>query len=228
MFRKKLDMILKRQGKEDLDHNGGNIYGSTNLHNGNFNVNGGDYYLNGNIFIPTGSLMPYVRNNTPKGWLLCDGSEVEIASYTHLYNVIGHQFGESSQPTTHFLLPDLRGRMIIGSGSDGFMTERNIGRKGGAEKHKLSVDELPSHSHSAKAESAGEHVHSVDTGTIDDSEFLAQDGQPPAVDSNDYKNAYNTNASGEHTHNISIDAVGGNKPHNNMPPYLVMNYIIRC
>ena len=67
-----------------------------------------------------------------------------------------------------------------------------------------------------------------DTGTIDDSEFLAQDGQPPAVDSNDYKNAYNTNASGEHTHNISIDAVGGNKPHNNMPPYLVMNYIIRC
>lgn len=224
----RFDMILKRQGKEDLNHNGGNIHGDTNLNNGNFNVNGGDYLINGEMFIPTGVLFPYVSDKIPEGWLICDGAEVEISKYTRLHKIIGNKFGESSQPSTHFLLPDLRGRTIIGSGTDGFMTDRNIGRKGGSEKHTISVDEMPSHSHSGKVDSAGEHVHSVDTGTIDDSEFLAQDGQPPAVDSNDYKNAYNTNASGEHTHNISIDAVGGNKPHNNMPPYLVMNYIIRC
>jgi microcystin-dependent protein len=224
---KKLDMILKRQGKEDLDHNGGNIYGNTNLHNGNFNVNGGDYYMNGHVAIPVGGLMPYIDSVAPNGWLLCDGSEIEINTYRRLYNIIGSRFGVASNSTTHFVLPDLRGRVPVGSGTDGSLTERTIGEKGGAETHTLTADEMPSHIHSGTTEVSGEHVHSVDTGTIDDSDFLAQNGQPPAVDSNDMKNYYNTNTAGEHSHKFTTNAIGGNMPHNNMQPFIVLNYIIR-
>lgn len=230
MVFKKLDMILKPQGKDDLDHNGGNIYGNATINNGNLNIFGnGDIMINGTSLLPVGVILPYIDNIPPNNWLICDGSEVEVKTYSKLFNVIGTKFGVASNPKTHFILPDLRGRVPIGfnnSLSDD-LTERNIGDKGGSETHSLTADEMPSHIHSGTTELDGEHVHTIDTGTIDDSEFLAQDGQPPAVDSNDLKNYYSTNSSGAHSHKFTTNAIGGNMPHNNMQPFIVLNYIIR-
>ena len=63
--------------------------------------------------VPVGGILPYAGNSAPAGYLLCDGSEVPIASYNDLYNVIGTTFGTGINPAT-FKLPDLRGRFPLG------------------------------------------------------------------------------------------------------------------
>ena len=72
----------------------------------------------GNFFagaatVPVGGLMPYAGATAPTGYLLCDGSEVPIASYQDLYNTIGTTYGAGVNPNT-FKLPDLRGRFPLG------------------------------------------------------------------------------------------------------------------
>lgn len=95
---------------------------------------------------PIGSLQPYVGTSSPQGWLLCDGSEYDQATYPQLSTLCGTKFGTAS--AGKFKVPDLRGRVIAGvnaSDSD-FST---VGKTGGAKNVTITTSNLPQHNHGA-------------------------------------------------------------------------------
>jgi microcystin-dependent protein len=138
----------------------------------------------------------------PRGWAMCNGQVLSIAQNQALFSLLGTYYGGNG--VTTFALPDLRGRVAFSTGAG--MT---IGASGGEEAHTLTVAELPAHIHAPMGSSA--------TGSTSDptGETWASTPQP----------AY---ASGGSTplHPSAISPAGGGQPHNNMPPYLVINHII--
>ena len=104
--------------------------------------------------VPTGSIQAYVGQAIPSGWLLCDGSEFSRTEYPELFETIGTTFGSGDGSTT-FGLPNLGGRVPVGQ--DVGQAEFDvIGGIGGERTHKLSVGEMPPHSHGANDPG---HVH---------------------------------------------------------------------
>lgn len=106
--------------------------------------------------VPVGTVMIWIGNSTPTGWLVADGSCVLKTTYAALYSVVGDQFifGIASIcPPGYFGLPDLRGRFPLGSGSGGLLdplatlTPRSAGQMGGIENKFLTVTEMPPHTH---------------------------------------------------------------------------------
>lgn len=136
------------------------------------------------------------RSEDSLGWLVCDGRLLERAEHVALFEVIGTSFGSTN--SSNFRLPDFRGRVpgVIGSGSG--LTARSLGAIVGAERHTLTVGEMPSHNHSGTTGSAGFGTGSAGVSGIATTD-VADD-------------------SGSHTHTIA--AQGGDQPHNNMQPTL--------
>lgn len=108
----------------------------------------------GTASVPIGMVMPHMGGSVPPGFLVCDGREVSRATYSTLFAIIGIAYGTPSSGTT-FVLPDLRGRVIVGIDNMGGVVAGRVvaawastfGGSGGAQSHSLSTGELPSHSH---------------------------------------------------------------------------------
>ena len=155
----------------------------------------------------------------PDGWLVCDGLSYPSNDprYASLASVIGTIYG--TQGANTFKVPDLRGRTPIGSGQGTGLSNRLIAQATGAEMHVLSLAEMPSHKHNAR-----------DTGHSHSWKHERASGglgnQPAGTTVNDpIPPAFTKTVSG--SANIVEDFVGGNQPHNNMQPSLVLNYIIK-
>jgi microcystin-dependent protein len=82
--------------------------------------------------------------NGPSQWRKCDGASYLKSDYPALYGVIGDTFGAD---TTHFNVPDLRGRTVVDAGHGSGLSDRVLGDTLGEESHTLSSGEMPSHSH---------------------------------------------------------------------------------
>ena len=151
--------------------------------------------------VPVATVLPFAGAVAPDGFLICDGSELLASEFENLFSAIGITYG-TGQAAGSFKLPDLRGRVPVGAGQGDGLTERAIGSVDGAELHQLSVDEMPSHDHAYDvlnmATGAGSNGHEVHS--------------KPA----------NTQPS---VHNTRL--CGGDQPHNNMQPFVVINYIIK-
>lgn len=91
-----------------------------------------------------GVITAFVTASAPTGCLECDGAQYLIADYPDLAAALDPAFIVSG---THFAVPDLRGRTIIGAGTGTGLTARAVGAAGGAETHQLAISEIPSHSH---------------------------------------------------------------------------------
>lgn len=166
-----------------------------------------------------GVIYPFAGGSVPSGFLLCDGRAVSRTVYKELYQAIGITYGAGDNSTT-FNIPDLRGRAPIGSGQGNASgaVARAIGAKGGEETHKLTVAEMAGHAHTMN------HSHAVSLHTCDKeaSGFgLTQSGS--------YGNRVivggspNTNTA---AFSGNTGSTGSNGVHNNMQPYIAINYII--
>src|SRR3954447_17897159 len=139
----------------------------------------------------------------PKGWALCNGQLLPINQNQALFSLLGTTFGGDGR--VNFGLPDLRGRVPLHVG-DG----HTLGELGGEQAHTLSVAELPTHNHTVKASTAA-------TGGVPD---------PTGAFLGGGNNVY---ASGALTATLRPDAltnVGGSQPHQNMQPFLTLNFCI--
>lgn len=146
-----------------------------------------------------GEIRLFAGNFAPRDWAFCDGQLLSIAQHTALFSILGTTYGGNG--TTTFALPDLRGRFPIGVGRVPNLTFRNLGEQGGSETHTLNVSEIPANRSTLAT--------SGKLGTVSDSSNLVAAG-----------------ASGESTGEVTTSVYGGNRPHNNMPPYLGINYVI--
>jgi microcystin-dependent protein len=151
-----------------------------------------------NALSPVGSVTAYALATPPAGWLLCDGTVHDISSYPALGAGLGSTYGGNG--TTTFAVPNLKGRMPVGL--DSSQTEFDTrGETGGAKTHTLTATEMPSHDHSIPAR------------------YGAADWTSGQVQSTDFAGSLVTSNTGP---------TGGGQAHNNLQPYIVMNYIIRA
>jgi len=191
----------------------------------------GDQGVMGPVGTPftAGMLMMFAGGVLPTSWLLCDGSPVSRTTYSALYGVVGTSYGPGNGSST-FNLPDLSVKFPVGIGSAPYNT---LGATGGAEKVALAQAELASHSHNmthshtASAANNGSHFHTYQQTVLFFGADPTQGGQGngPAT--------RNTSTDGLHSHGITVDTMTGSTqntgtgtPHNNMPPYVVVNYMI--
>ena len=140
----------------------------------------------------------------PAGWMLCDGQLLPISEYDTLFNLIGTIYGGDGQTT--FALPNLQSRVPAHVGP-GFA----LGDAGGAEAITLTLAQMPAHTHVGVATSAGGTATSPANGVWAQTPQLAYH-QPPGTPA--------TMAAD------SVQLVGGSQPHDNLMPYLAINFII--
>lgn len=149
--------------------------------------------------VPVATILPFAGVSGPDGFMLCDGSELLASEHADLFSAIGTTYGTGQAPGS-FKLPDMCGRTPIGAGQGDGLTDRVIGAVDGEESHQLTIDEMASHSHSYGA------VHQSDYGM---STFGPKGVNPTSQEW------------------YAVSETGGDQPHNNMQPYLVVNYIIK-
>jgi microcystin-dependent protein len=152
-----------------------------------------------------GEIRMFAGNFAPAGWMFCEGQLLPISENETLFQLIGTTYGGDGEST--FALPDLRGRAPIHYGN-GF----TLAETGGAETVTLTVNQIPAHNHALLAASD----HGITSNPVD--AFPAA-VLPPTVRTYDSSaNAFMNPA--------AVQAVGGSQPHENMQPYLAINYII--
>lgn len=166
--------------------------------------------------VPTGTINQFAGSAAPAGYLLCQGQAVSRSTYTDLYAVIGTTYGTGDGSTT-FNLPNLQDRVGVGKSS----TLSTLGATGGEKTHALTVAELASHNHTATTDAQGAHQHSLAYSGGDAT------NTPQARAGSAADNWYNCASAGTHTHNVTVANNGSGTAHNNMQPYLVVNYIIK-
>jgi len=135
-----------------------------------------------------GMIFPIVTIEPPPNVLPCDGSTYLRVDYPNLYDVLDTPFIVDAD---HFLVPDLRGRTVIGAGG-----AFSNGNTGGEENHTLTVDEMPSHTHTIPLTATTLAVEPGEVTVMTPIPILTQD----------------------------TGSTGGDGAHNNMQPYYALNY----
>lgn len=143
-------------------------------------------------------------NFPPRGWAFCDGQILPINQNQSLYSLLGTTYGGDGRTT--FALPDLRGRTPIHVG-----TSHGLGQNSGVEGATLSVSEIPTHTHTARASSDLGNNPNPATRVLADT--APNELYHDATDLVELRSETIANA-------------GGGQPHNNMQPYTVLNYCI--
>lgn len=156
-----------------------------------------------------GEIRMFGGNFNPNGWAFCDGSLMPISENEALFTLIGTTYGGDGEQT--FALPDLRGRIPVGTGGTGSV-KLNLGETAGVESVTLTTGQMPAHSHSFLATTTNSNDANPDNN------MLSQ-----ATTFDPYQSSANPNpdmAPG------TLQAAGGSQPHENMQPYLCVSFII--
>ena len=148
-------------------------------------------------------------NFAPRGFAFCAGQLQSIAQNSALFALVGTTWGGDGQTT--FGLPDMRGRLPISQGQGPGLSTRVMGERAGAESVTLSTAQIPAHSHTVSAASGGAR-------SANPSGNLLGSGEADMY-THDSLNAVSMSA------NV-IAQSGGNQPHDNMQPFLGINFVI--
>lgn len=146
-------------------------------------------------------------NFAPTGWAFCDGQLMPIAQNTALFSLLGTIYGGDGRTT--FALPNLQGASPMNQGAGPGLTPRYAGEMSGTSVVDLLTTDMPGHTHSAQGVNAGSNRQGPTGNAWAEVRGLL----------------YATAANGL-MHPQAIGLQGGSQPHNNMPPYLVVNFII--
>lgn len=159
-----------------------------------------------------GEIRPVGFNFPPVGWLLCNGQLLSISEYETLYVLLGTTYGGDGQNT--FGLPNLQSRLPLHVGNDGSGNAYVLGQNSGQETVTLNVNQLGAHTHAFQGSTSGATAAIPATGS-----YLASNSNQPV---------YTTDtASLTPLANNAIAPGGGNNlPHDNLMPYLCVNFII--
>ncbi|HEX9010768.1 MAG TPA: tail fiber protein [Holophagaceae bacterium] len=162
-----------------------------------------------------GEIRMFAGNYAPDGWALCNGQLMPISQYTALFAILGTTYGGNG--TSTFALPDLRGRLPMHAGQGPGLSPRALGELGGEESVTLLAPQMPAHSHALNAVNAQAGADSPANA------FLAQ-----SYDQNNSNpiSSYTGGSPNTSLNPASVGAAGGSQPHDNMPPFGCVNFII--
>jgi microcystin-dependent protein len=154
----------------------------------------------------------FTGNFAPKGWALCDGQLMSISQNTALFSLLGTTYGGDGK--SNFALPNLQGCAPMQAGQGPGLSLRDLGETSGEQTVTLLQTEMPAHSHGVLATSGTTQFTPVNNAWAS--------GQ---------KGFGNTYAGSNPSTNVPMSALGtsiagGNLPHNNMPPFLGLTFII--
>lgn len=158
-----------------------------------------------------GEIRMFIGNFAPLGWALCDGQLLAITSNTALFSLIGTTYGGDGRTT--FALPDLRGRFPMHPGMGPGLSPRSLGQRGGQESVTLTEMQMPAHTHTANASSA-------------DADQVSPTGNVWAAEPAGSTALYHNAAPNTSMNPQAIGVAGGNHSHDNMSPFLCVNFII--
>lgn len=198
--------------------------------------------------------LPWAGAVAPTGWLLCEGQSLLVATYPDLFAAIGYTYGGAG---ANFNVPDTRGRFVLGKNNTGSGVNRvnrtqsqNLGGVTGQENYALQTSEGPSHTHSATIASSGSHIHGSATTDVEPAHSHATSPASPIVlagfgpssttgggqqqtplsiqpaGAHSHAVIVPTNNS-SHTHPVSIGTTTAASAHENTPPFVTTNYIIK-
>lgn len=148
-------------------------------------------------------------NFAPRGWALCNGQLLPIAQNTALFAVVGTTYGGDGRTTLG--LPNLQGRAPMHPGRGPGLTDRRLGERGGVEEVTLTEAQMPQHTHTLMGNSAA-----------------ATTGNPSGAqlaDTDPHRN-YGPSRDNEQLASQAVANAGGSQAHNNMQPYLTLNFTI--
>jgi microcystin-dependent protein len=167
-----------------------------------------------NPFVAEIRIFPF--NFAPRGWAFCNGQLLPISQNTALFSLLGTTYGGDGR--TNFALPNLQGNAPMFWGQGPGLSLHDLGETGGSANVSLLTSQMPAHTHSINC--------------IDGPRVEGQSGQPGNAvlvkTGGSPANAYSTGAP---TPNLYMNAnmvgpAGGNQPHNNLMPYLTLNFCI--
>ncbi|MGQ7945871.1 phage tail protein [Flavobacterium sp. WC2509] len=148
-------------------------------------------------------------NFAPRGWAMCNGQLMPLSQNTALFSLLGTTYGGDGKST--FALPDLQGRTPMHPGQGPGLSLHDLGETGGSETVSLLQSEIPAHNHNFS-------VASLNSQSTTPSNNILGRGNPLKV----YTSGGAMTAMGAN----SIAPSGGSLPHNNMMPYLTMNFCL--
>lgn len=158
-----------------------------------------------------GEIRLFGFNFAPTGWAQCNGQLLAIAQNTALFSILGVTYGGDGRTT--FALPNLQGNAALGAGQGPGLSYRTLGESGGVEAVTLLNSEMPAHSHAAAASTnLGDQSSPANNVSATGAGGRGQNFYASGADS-----AMSSQAIGQ---------VGGSQPHNNLPPYLALNFCI--
>ncbi|WP_029057669.1 phage tail protein [Stappia stellulata] len=152
----------------------------------------------------------FAGNFAPRSWAFCNGQLLPISQNTALFSLIGTTYGGDGRTTT--ALPNMAGRAPMHPGRGPGLTSRRLGQRGGTEMVTLAESQLPNHNHSMYSEGG---TLATEAAPSDTRTFAASPLSPYHAGTPDIDMAYET-----------LPTEGGSQAHNNMQPYLTMNFII--
>jgi microcystin-dependent protein len=151
-------------------------------------------------------------NFSPTGWAQCNGQLLPISQNTALFSLLGTFYGGDGKST--FALPDLQDSVPIHQGQGSGLSEYFLGQTGGSQSVTLLTSEMPFHTHSVQAYDGDPADNRIPAPNM-------------ALGTPDPGNVYNTSNAGlTQMAPQALSPTGGSLPHNNLMPYLVVNFCI--
>ena len=154
----------------------------------------------------------FAGNFAPKGWAQCDGQLLPISQNTALFSLLGTTYGGDGK--SNFALPNLQGCSPMQAGQGPGLSLRDLGETGGEQAVTLLQTEMPTHAHTALAATGSNSNDPANNAWADGQKGFGNFYAPTAGIGNVQMNPFATSIS------------GANLPHNNMPPFLGLTFII--